>query len=77
MFISLQYFGACQTTGGPSSRLEKKPTINSWKRNALWDAVLSYERNRWKFEHVTRNSMKKEIWSIYNGKYFEIWTFYR
>ena len=23
MFISLQYFGACQTTGGPSSRLEK------------------------------------------------------
>ena len=77
MFISLQYFGACQTTGGPSSRLEKKPTINSWKRLALCDSVLSYERNRWKFEHVIRNSMEKEIWSIYNGKYFEILTFYR
>ena len=37
------------TTGGPSSRLEKKPTINSWKRHALCDSVLSYERNRWKF----------------------------
>ena len=33
-------------------RLEKKPTINSWKRHALCDSVLSYERNRWKFEHV-------------------------
>ena len=29
-------------TGGPSSRLEKKPTINSWKRQALCDSVLSY-----------------------------------
>ena len=76
MFISLQYFGACQTTGGPSSRLEKKPTINSWKRLALCDSVLSYERNRWKFEHVIRNSMENEIWSIDNDKYFEIWIFY-
>ena len=36
-------------------RLEKKLTINSWKRHALCDSVLSYERNRWKFEHVLRN----------------------
>ena len=35
---------------------DKKPTVNS---------VLSYERNRWKFEHVTRNSMGNKIWSIY------------
>ena len=31
----------------PSSRLEKKQTINSWKRHALCDSVLSHERNRW------------------------------
>ena len=43
--------------GGPSSRLKKKPMINSWTRHALCDSVLSYERNRWKFEHVIRNSM--------------------
>ena len=55
---------------------EKKPTINSWTRHALCDSVLSYERNRWKFEHVIRNSMGNEIWSIYNDKYFEIWIFY-
>ena len=30
-------------------RLEKKQTINSWKRHALCDAVLSYESSRWKF----------------------------
>ena len=63
-------------TGGPSSRLEKKPTINSWTRHALCDSVLSYVRNRWKFEHIIRNSMGNEILSIYNGKYFEIWIFY-
>ena len=39
-------------TGGPSSCLEKKQTINSWKRHTLWDSVLSYERNRREFEHV-------------------------
>ena len=32
----------------------------------------SVTRNRWKFEHVIRNSMENEIWSIYNDKYFEI-----
>ena len=30
-------------------RLEKKQTINSWKRHALCDAVLRYESNSWKF----------------------------
>ena len=39
-------------------------------------SVLSYGRNRWKFEHVIRNSMGNEIWSICNDKYFEIWIFY-
>ena len=63
-------------TGGPSSRLEKKPAIKSWKRHALCDSVLSYERNRWKFEHVIRINMRKEIWSIYNDKYFEVLKFY-
>ena len=51
-------------------------SINSWMHHALCDLVLSYERNRWKFEHITRNSMGNEIWSIYNDKYFEIWIFY-
>ena len=49
----------------------KKPTINSWTRHALCD-----ERNRWKFEHVIRNGIGNEIWSIYNDKYLEIWTFF-
>ena len=38
----------------------EKAKINSWKRRALCDLVLSYERN--------------EIWSIYNDNYFEIST---
>ena len=62
--------------GGPSSRLENKPTINSWARHALCDLVLGYERNRWTFEHVIRNSMGYEIWSIYNDKYFALGTFH-
>ena len=40
------------TTGVLSSRLEKKQTINSWKRHVLCDLALSNERNRWEFEHV-------------------------
>ena len=32
--------------------------------------------NRWEFKHLIRNSMGKVIWLIYNGKYFETWTFY-
>ena len=59
-----------------SFRLEKKPTTNSYTRHALCDLVLSYERDRWKFEHVIRNSMGNELWSIYNDKYFEIWIFF-
>ena len=38
----------------------------------LRDSVLSYERNRWKYEHVIRNSIGKQNMD----KYFEIWTFY-
>ena len=57
-------------TGVPSSRLEKKQTINSRKRHALCDAVVSYERKRWKFEHVVRNSIGNEIWSINASKYY-------
>ena len=63
-------------TGGPSSRLEKKQTIKSWKRHALFDSMLRYERNRWEFKQVIRNGIENEIRSIYNDKYFEIWTFY-
>ena len=37
------------STDDPSSRLEKKPTINSWARHALCDSVFSNERNRWRF----------------------------
>ena len=33
---------------------------------------VSYSRNRWKFEHVIRNIIGNEIWSIYNDKYFDI-----
>ena len=58
------------------AHVSRKPTMNSWTRHALCDSVLSYGRNRWKFEHVIRNSMGNEIWSIYNDKYFEIWIFW-
>ena len=40
------------------------------------DLVLCYDRNRWKFEHVKKSSMEKEIWSINNDKCYQIWTFY-
>ena len=56
------FFSIKTTTGGPSSRLEKKQTINPWKRHALCYSVLSYERNRWEFEYAIRNSMGNEIW---------------
>ena len=75
-FFSFLKFYTSPTTGGLSSRLEKKPTINSWTRHALYNSVLSYERNRWKFEHVIRNSMGNGIWLIYNDKYLEILIFY-
>ena len=34
----------------------KEQTINLRKRHALCDVVLSFERNRWGFKHVLRNS---------------------
>ena len=43
-------------TGSPSSRLERKQTINSWKCHALCDMVLSYKSNRWEFQHIVRNN---------------------
>ena len=38
----------CAAYGG--SRLERKPAINSWKRHALCDLVLSCEGNRLEFD---------------------------
>ena len=43
--------------------------------HGLCDSVLSYKRNSWEFEHIIKNRMGNEIWSIYNDKYFEILTF--
>ena len=43
--------------------------------HVVW-LVLTYGRNCWEFEHVIKNSMGNEIWSIYNDKYFKRWTFY-
>lgn len=50
----------------PKLTSREKANDYSWTRHALWDSVLTYERNRWKFEHAIRNSMGNEIWSIYN-----------
>ena len=69
----LRYFQNIHTTSVPSSRLEKKQKINSRKRHAFCNSVLTYDRNRWEFEHVIRSSTGNEIWSIYFNKYFEIW----
>ena len=71
----LRYFQNIHTTSVPSSRLEKKQKINSRKRHAFCNSVLTYDRNRWEFEHVIRSSTGNEIWSIYFNKYFEIWIF--
>ena len=60
----------------PKLTSREKAINHSWRRHALCDSVLSFQRNCWKLEHVIRNSMGNEIWSIYNDKYFEIWTFY-
>ena len=48
-------------------RLEKKQTINSWKRHALCDAVLSYESNRWKF--IVRGTKYGRFTTINISKY--------
>ena len=60
---------------------ENNPAITSlWTfvttDNLSCATVLSYERNRWKFEHGIRSNMGKEMKSSRNDKYFEIWTFY-
>ena len=42
--------------GGPSSHLEKKQTINSWKRQAFCNSMLSYENwSRCKEQYVEPN----------------------
>ena len=38
-FTILKFHQTNNVMGGSSSRLEKKPTINSWTRHALWLAV--------------------------------------
>ena len=48
-----------------SLKIQKRSPLNSWTLHAFCDSVLSYESNRWKFEHVLGNSMGNEIWSIY------------
>ena len=35
--------------------IEKKQTINSWKRHALCDSVLSYGKNRYEEKYGERN----------------------
>ena len=40
-------------TGVPGSRHEKKQVIDSWKRHALCDSVLRYERKRSEFNRLT------------------------
>ena len=77
LYSSLENLPTSCFTSSPSSSLERKKTINSWKCHALCDSVLSCESNRWEFEHVIRNNMGNEILSIYNDKHFEIWAFTR
>ena len=61
------------TTGGPSSRLEK-PTIKSWKRHALCDSVLSYERNPWKFEHLAISAVLSLLYHYcYSFVFWQEW----
>ena len=71
-----QFWEGWMTTGILSSHFKKKKTINSWRFHALCNSVLSCVRNHWGFKQVIRNSMGNEIWSIYNDKFLEIWTFY-
>ena len=51
---------------------EEKKSRSYDMMQLLCDSVLSYERNRWKYEHVIRNNIGKQNMD----KYFEIWTFY-
>ena len=41
------------------AHVSRKPTINSWTRHALCDSVLSYGRNRWKFQTKSINLLQK------------------
>ena len=60
-------------SGSKLTSREKQTILKSMKAlRAVWRGV----KLRWEFEHAVRNRMGKEIWSIYNAKYFGIWTFY-
>ena len=59
------------TLGGKSKWLIHK------KRHALCDSVLSYERERSEFNHVERNNMGNEVWSINNDTYISKYHFTR
>ena len=51
MLLAIVSVQICVKKGFPSSRLDKKQTINLWKRHMLCDSVLIYGRNCWEFEH--------------------------
>ena len=57
----------------PTSFKKSKRLIN--ERVTCCNSLLSYEGTRQELEHVIRNRIGNEMWSIYNDKYFEIWTF--
>ena len=72
MKLYVQHLGENFTdiaTGGPSSRLEKKPTIDSWKRHALCDSMLRYERKRWEF-----NSFASEAFLVIGNVYLALFA---
>ena len=56
-------------TGVPSSRHEKKQAIDSWKRHALCDSVLRYERKRWEF-----NSFASEAFIVIGDVYLALFA---
>ena len=51
MLLAIVSVQICVNKGVPSSRLDKKQTINLWKRHMLCDSVLICGRNCWEFEH--------------------------
>ena len=51
MLLAIVSVQICVNKGVPSSRLDKKQTINLWKRHMLCDSVLIYGRNCWEFGH--------------------------
>ena len=47
-----------------SSHLEKKQTLNSWKRHALCDSVLSYDSwTCYKEQYGERNMVDLKLWT--------------